>query len=174
MKKLLAIIALSAATAPALAAERPYLGVDAQYNSVELADGALDFQPTSAMLRAGSILTEHLGLEAQIAASLDDDTVDSPLQVSLKVRNRYSFLGFYRLGMGRGGLSIYGGYSYSLLRLETPGFPAVKEDEDGLSYGAALDFPLFKGFNLEAEYLVVRDKDDAAISNMGVGLRRYF
>lgn len=165
MKRIVALTAALLAATPALAVERPYLGVSYLQSTMDVT-GTGDFTLGGVQLRGGSMLTDHFGLEAHVALGTADDTVNF---VTIDLKRLYGINGVARMNMGRGGLYAYVGYTTA-----TIGVDAVTENRDGVSYGAGLDFPAFWGTSVEVDYKSILDKDNFSITGVSVGLRRYF
>jgi hypothetical protein len=183
MKKLLALASLAVATTPALAVERPYLGVDAQmmnYSFDQPAGSSTDFEVGALRVRGGSMLTRYFGLEAHLSTGVADDSQyivpgNALTDVELQLEYGYSVVGVARLPMGRAGLFAYAGYGYISTETKyTAGVGSQSDELDGLTYGAGIDFPAFWGLNLEADYTMVHDRENLTVDAVSVGLRKYF
>lgn len=183
MKKLLALASLALAATPALAVERPYLGVDAQMNTYsfdQAAGSSTDFEVGALRVRGGSMLTRYFGLEAHLSAGISDDRQNiipgnARTDAELQLKYGYSVVGVARLPMGRAGLFAYAGYGYINTQTENGATGDSQTDElDGLTYGGGIDFPFFWGLNLEADYTMIHERERLTVEAVNVGLRKYF
>lgn len=178
MKKLLAklsavsVLVLAASMTQAL--EQPYLGVDYIQSTYEYASGD-DASPTMAQLRFGADMTKYLGMEARTAFGIDDDKV-SGANYNINITGVYTLGVVGRLPFGKhASLYAYAGYSYAQMTAEStdPGFPDIETNDDGLSYGAGVVFPISRQYLLEADYTSYFDNEKYTFSGVSVGVRRY-
>lgn len=191
MKKILAITAALLAVSSAQAAERPYIGVSAVQPVLELERSNPDtlflnreneFELDAVQFRGGVLLTRYIGLEAHVisgAGKAEGAVVDSVTGTRVgdemvELDKAYGFHGVARMGVGKAGLYVYGGYTWaSLDYLDTASATEMTEEEDGWSYGVGIDFPLFRGTNIELDYRSMLDEDNYTLSGLSLGLRRY-
>lgn len=179
MKKLMAAAALSmiTATSTAGAVEYPYIGLD--YLNLDLgSEGfAREASPEAARLRFGAVVHKFVALEAHVIGGTADDTVVSgPIAFDVSVDGIYSLNAALRLPLGEvGSIYAYGGYGVARLSREAPGVPGATEfnvDDDGLNYGATIEFRVWKDWGLEVDYTTYLDNDVNELTAVGVGIRR--
>lgn len=171
MKKLLAFSGLALAVTQSVAAEQPYIGID--YVQATYAESGWDVSPTAARLRFGSDLSKYLGLEAHVTLGTGDDeykTTTNSFAISLD--SAYTAAAVARLPLGSARLYAYAGYSYIQMTVDSqlPGFD-VEGNDDGLSYGGGIAVPVWKGWQLGAEYSMLIDKETHTLDGIAIGVR---
>ena len=136
--------------------ERPYVGVDYQVGTFELSTGA-EAEPKSVRLRAGTELADMLAVEAHVAVGAEGDTLALPgVNYDVELNALYAVFLRPQLRLGDVG-SVYGllGYTYGDLEAtpDSNAFPATSGFDKGASFGAGIDFKVYKNVRLNLDYV---------------------
>lgn len=160
MKRLALAMAVATLSVQAVAEtssiERPYVGIDYQVGTFELSSGETA-EPTAVRLRAGTELMPMLAVEAHAAAPAASDTLALPgVNYDVELNGLYAV--FLRPQFKLGDVaSVYGllGYGYADLRAtsDNPSFSSVSGFQKGGSFGAGVDFTVYKNIGFNADYV---------------------
>ena len=174
MKQLLAVCLLAFVTSAY--AERPanplkgYLGI--QYGAMELSGDAVDgdIDIDYGILRIGVRVNENIAIEGRLGTGNDDDKSGG---VKYELESIGGVYGLYHFRLNPD-LSVYGILGWSAAEVKgsintVTGHLSDQEDDDGLSYGAGVEF---YGISIEAmRYL---DTSDITADAVAVGYTYYF
>lgn len=176
MKKSIAAVTLSLATIPAGAVEYPYIGLD--YLQMDLASQGFteEVSPEAARLRFGAVLHKYVAMEAHVLVGTADDVVVKPgVRYGVEVDGIYSLNLAARLPLGDVG-SAYAHAGYGAVRMSGESssvfFPDVSVDDDGITFGATLEFKVWREWGVEIDYTSYLDNDVNELTAVGVGIRR--
>ncbi len=165
MKRLTVALIAALSSPLVLAAEKPYIGIDYQIGTLTAFN--TDVKPETFRLRAGTEITPYLGVEAQAGANTQPDTLSRPgVDYEIKIDSYYAL--FVRPQISLGGVaSIYGllGGTYMDVSSHSnnSAFPSDTGFDKSFSYGGGIDFNIYHGIRLSADYIQYLD-DYSAVS----------
>lgn len=140
--------------------ESPYLALDYSLFAYESAkQGTSDANPTGLRLRAGSIITPNLGVEAHLGAGATSDdvtysTLAGTTQVTIDVDTLYGIYLKPRLPLGSLSLYALGGYTYAKFSWSNSSSSQVgEEDLDGGTIGGGAQLDLGKNLSISADLI---------------------
>lgn len=156
--------------------EKPYVGLDYSVFTFD-AGSSVEFKPHAARVRAGSVLTKFLAVEAHAGTGIKGDTITvnfgapvGVLDVRSDVESLYAV--FLRPQISAGNLHLYAlaGYGYAKMELSLP-HTDVNADEDSgdVSFGGGAELYLDTNWGVNINY--IRYQEDVESFGAGVAYR---
>lgn len=166
---------LAATTAHARDGEKPYIGIDYTVFTIEASDN-VEFEPHALRVRAGTVLTEFLAVEAHAGAGVKGDNVTITFPTVGDVDVRADIEGLYavflRPQLKVENISLYAllGYGYAKAELSIP-HTTIEDDQDttDFSFGAGLELNIGEKWGVNANF--VRYVEDTESFGAGVTYR---
>ena len=143
--------------------EQPYLALDYSIHTYQNANAsASDANPTAVRVRAGSVISKYLAVEAHAAIGSSDDegTITTPGgSVAYKISAPIIYGVFLRPQVKAGPLSLYalGGYAVTVLEFEQAGGASEDVDDSNFAYGGGAQIDVDKHWGLSADFVHYAD-----------------
>lgn len=149
--------------------EQPYVGLDYQYSQVDSENNSVDLG--SVLLRAGTQIAPHIGVEAQYSYGVtDDDFTANGMKYTAKNRGSYGLYLRPSLQLANN-MTAYAlvGANYADIKVEGPNYSQNSYDTT-FAAGAGIMLMTSANIGFGAEYM----RYDSDIDAVNVGVRFMF
>ena len=173
MKRLTVALIAALSSPLVLALEKPYVGIDYQVGTFEFSN--TDVNPETVRLRLGSEIKSYLGLEAHAGFSSQSDALTAPgVKYDIEVESYYALFLRPQLSLGEhASLFALAGGSYLDVSANSnnPAFPSSDGFQHSFAYGAGVDFNVYNGVRIGADFIQYNDDYSAVSAGIRIPIR---
>ncbi|MDX2503913.1 MAG: porin family protein [Gammaproteobacteria bacterium] len=152
-----------------------YIGIN-YANTVYTDDDVTKYKPTTLIGRYGTNPSKYFSFEGRLGTGLTDDTQQiSFTDSTLAFDALFGLYGILHINIMQSS-SLYGAFGITQLQatLSVPGYETGKVSESGFSYGLGTDIHIYKGFQLNLEYMQYLDESALDLYTLSAGVKYIF